>query len=59
LTYVPCFHPWSIYRMDRQALQIDLLLTHARQHMEVVSCTALYDKIKTQRTLANERVPFD
>lgn len=42
-TYVPCFHPWSIYRIDKHALQIELLLTHAAQRMDVVSCTQLYD----------------
>jgi hypothetical protein len=44
-TYVPCFHPWSIYRIDKHALQIELLLTHAAQRMNVVSCTQLYDAV--------------
>ena len=41
-TYVPCFHPWSIYRVDRQALHIELLLTHAKRRVTVVSCTEFY-----------------
>lgn len=44
-TYVPCFHPWSIYRIDKHALQIELLLTHATRRMDVVSCTQVYDII--------------
>ena len=43
LTYIPCFHPWSIYRVDRHALHIELLLTHAASRMPVVSCSEFYD----------------
>ncbi len=42
MTYVPCFHPWSVYRVDRKALHIELLLTHAMQRMQVLSCTEFY-----------------
>ncbi len=42
-TYIPCFHPWAIYRIDKRALHIELLLTHATQRMSVVSCTQFYE----------------
>lgn len=42
LTYVPCFHPWSVYRFDQTALHLELLLTHAQRRMPVISCTELY-----------------
>ncbi|GAK58208.1 polysaccharide deacetylase [Candidatus Vecturithrix granuli] len=45
-TYIPCFHPWAIYRIDQHALHIELLLTHAMQRMSVVSCTQFYELSK-------------
>ena len=43
LTYAPCFHPWSIYRVDRGAGQIDLLLQHARRAgLTLASCNEVY-----------------
>jgi peptidoglycan/xylan/chitin deacetylase (PgdA/CDA1 family) len=54
LTYIPCFHPWSIYRVDRQARQIELLLSHARRTLTVECCTSVYEKILRDRSLASE-----
>jgi peptidoglycan/xylan/chitin deacetylase (PgdA/CDA1 family) len=51
LTYVPCFHPWSIFRVDSKALHIELLLTHARRIMDVVSCTDIDRKIRDEPDL--------
>ncbi len=45
LYYMPIFHPWSIYRIDKQAAQIGLLLDHARQKMEMTSCNHIYQHI--------------
>jgi peptidoglycan/xylan/chitin deacetylase (PgdA/CDA1 family) len=44
--YRTYFHPWSVYRFDRNARTIDLLLGHAaRIGMEVTSCTAYYRQL--------------
>ena len=41
--YRTYFHPWSVYRFNREARTIDLLLAHARQiGMEITSCTRYY-----------------
>jgi len=41
--YRTYFHPWSVYRFNREARTIDLLLAHARQiGMEITSCTKYY-----------------
>ena len=45
LYYLPIFHPWSIYRIDEQAAQIAMLLDHARQKMEMTSCSQIYHHI--------------
>ena len=45
LYYLPIFHPWSIYRIDKQAAQIALLLDHARQKMAMRSCSQIYHHI--------------
>ena len=58
LTYVPCFHPWSVYRADRRALQIELLLTHAANRMQVISCTELDAAIRENRSLASAAPHF-
>jgi len=58
LTYIPCFHPWSIYRVDSKAMHIALLLTHAKKKMKLVSCSSLYSTIKNQRSLASESPNF-
>jgi peptidoglycan/xylan/chitin deacetylase (PgdA/CDA1 family) len=55
LTLVPCVHPWSVYRVDRKALHIELLLTHARSVLECVSCTDMYELIRRERSLASEK----
>ena len=52
LYYLPIFHPWSIYRIDKQAAQIALLLDHARQKMEMRSCSWIYRHILSQPALA-------
>ena len=54
LTLVPCIHPWSVYRVDRKALHVELMLTHARSQLDCVSCTDMHDRICTQRSLASE-----
>ena len=46
LTYIPCFHPWSIYRVDRQARHIGRLLQHARERLTTASCTAVYESLR-------------
>ncbi len=56
LYYLPVFHPWSIYRIDRQALQIALLLDHAKQTMDTVSCLQFYRHIARCRSLATGRL---
>ncbi len=58
LTYVPCFHPWSIYRVDSKALHIELLLSHARKIMDVVACTDIYRKIQSEPRLAAHVAPL-
>ena len=45
LYYLPIFHPWSIYRIDKQAAQIAMLLDHARQKMAMTSCSQIYQHI--------------
>ena len=49
---MPIFHPWSIYRIDKQAAQIGLLLDHASQKMEMISCKELYQHILQHPELA-------
>ncbi|MBV7335117.1 polysaccharide deacetylase family protein [Chloroflexi bacterium TSY] len=56
LTYTPCFHPWSIYRADQQAKQIDLLLTHAETSVTVASCIQVYEQALKERSLVSEQV---
>ncbi len=56
LYYLPIFHPWSIYRIDKRAGQIGLLLDHARHKMEVISCNRLYQHIAYNRFLANDQL---
>lgn len=54
LTYAPCFHPWSIYRVDRGAGQIDLLLQHARRAgVAIASCTDVYRRLVAEPELAH------
>ncbi len=53
--YLPIFHPWSIYRIDRQAGQIALLVEHARRNMGMAHCGHLLGHIRSNRTLASER----
>ena len=53
LTYDPCFHPWSIYRVDKGAAQIDLLLQHARRAgLTLASCIDVYRHLVAQPQLA-------
>jgi hypothetical protein len=54
LSFVPCFHPWSIHRLDSRALHLDLILTHAKSVLDCTSCTSLYRLIRDQRSLAGE-----
>ena len=55
LYFLPIFHPWSIYRIDKKARQIELLVKHARQHMQMAHCGHLFDQICNNRTLAHEQ----
>jgi len=44
--YRTYFHPWSVYRFDRSAKTLDLLLGHAVQiGMQATSCTAYYRQL--------------
>ena len=47
VAYVPTFHPWSIYRIDRRAGQIALLLDHAEISLDICSCRQLYRKLRS------------
>ena len=54
LTYSPCFHPWSVYRVDRGAGQIDLLLEHARRAgLTLASCSDVYRHLIAHPQLAH------
>ena len=54
LYYLPIFHPWSIYRIDKQAAQIAMLLDHARQKMAMTSCSQIYHHIHKHPALATD-----
>ena len=56
LTFVPCFHPWSVYRVDKKAVHLDLIFTHAKRYMEVVSCSGIYKIIDKNKSLANNHL---
>ena len=55
--YLPIFHPWSIYRIDRQAGQIALLLAHARRDMRMAHCGDLLTHICHDRIPAGDAPP--
>lgn len=52
LTYVPCMHPWSIYRLDPGASHVEMLLLHAQRRVSVASCTHFYEELRRNRALA-------
>ena len=54
--YKPIFHPWSIYRIDKQAGQIALLLNHAREKIKMASSLHLYQHILKHPSLATEEM---
>ena len=59
LTYSPCFHPWSIHRIDRGAGQIDLLLDHARRAgLTLTSCGDVYRLLAAEPQLAHPAPRF-
>ena len=59
LTYSPCFHPWSIHRVDRGARQIDLLLDHARRAgLTLASCGDVYRRLAAEPRLAHPAPSF-
>ena len=59
LTYDPVFHPWSIYRVDRGAGQIDLLLQHARRAgLTLASCNDVYRHLVANPHLAHPAPKF-
>jgi hypothetical protein len=49
---VPCFHPWSIRRVDPRALHVRLILSIARQAFTVASCTDVYRHLAAHRGAA-------
>jgi len=53
---MPIFHPWSIYRVDKQAAQIAMLLDDADAEMEITSCTPIYRHIHRHPALAADKV---
>lgn len=57
LAYIPCFHPWSIYRVSRSAEQVELLLAHAEDEVKVASCTQVYEHVVENRALAGAQAP--
>ena len=57
LTYVPIFHPWSIYRISDRAAQIELLLDHADQKQQIASCSQIYQHLCAHRDLAPAHPP--
>lgn len=59
LYYLPIWHPWSIYRIDRQAGQVALLLDHARTRMDMISCAHLHRHIRAHRALAADTSPLN
>ncbi len=59
LTYSPCFHPWSVYRVDQGAAQIDLLLQHARRAgLALASCNEVYRRLVAKPQLAHPAPKF-
>ncbi len=56
LYYMPIFHPWSIYRIDRQAAQVAMLLKDAGAKMEITSCTPIYHHIREHPALAADEM---
>jgi len=54
-TYIPCLHPWSIYRVDKKAGHIGLLLAHARERVTIGSCVQVYDKLKKAKRTRPDR----
>lgn len=57
LLYDPVFHPWSIYRFDKQARHVELLILHARRLLTVASCTTVYEWIKAHPDEARSEPP--
>ena len=54
LTYVPCFHPWSIYRLNPRAEHIRMLVAEAQAKVTVISCAGMAAIIRAKRQLAAE-----
>lgn len=52
-TYIPCFHPWSIYRVDPQARHIGRLLQHAQERLTLESCTNVYQFLRNHNNMAS------
>ena len=55
LTYVPTFHPWSIYRVDKRASHIGMLLDHADCVLDICSCAQVYEQVRADPELAAAR----
>ncbi len=58
VAYVPTFHPWSIYRIDKQAGQIAMLLDHADGVLDIRSCVQVYERVRDDPGLAAPRPEF-
>ena len=59
LTYSPCFHPWSVYRVDQGAAQIDLLLQRARRAgLTLAACGDVYRRLVAEPQLAHPAPQF-
>ena len=48
-------HPWSIYRIDKRAGHIGMLLDHADGVLDIRSCGQLYEQVRDDPQLAAGR----
>ena len=58
--YLPIFHPWSVYRIDRRAQQLDLLLRRAQtENLPHISCTQQYEHALAHKSQIPNASPDD
>ena len=58
--YLPIFHPWSVYRIDRRARQLDLLLRRAQtENLPLISCTQQYEHALAHKSQIPDASPDD
>lgn len=55
VAYVPTFHPWSIYRVDKRASHIGMLLDHAAGVLDIHSCGQVDERVRAAPELAAAR----